>query len=76
MNLKLLSCTPALGVILMDKADGPLIKVVQQISLPDEECNGHGSIPLKESSEKVVCVSQIKKNAVSVHWVSRDQGYG
>ena len=58
MNLKLLSYTPALGVILMDKAEGPLIRVVQQIGLPNEEHNGHRSIPPKESSEKVVCVSQ------------------
>jgi len=58
MNLKLLSSTPTLSVILMDKAKEPLIRVFQQIGLCDEECNDHRSIPPKESSENVVCISQ------------------
>lgn len=53
MNLKLLSCTHALGVISMDKAEGPPVRMVQQISLPSEERNGHRPIPPEEGSAKV-----------------------
>lgn len=58
MNLKLLSSTSAVGVILMDKAVGPLIRGVQQFGLPSEKCNSHRSILPEEASEKVECVNQ------------------
>lgn len=55
MNLKLLSCAPVLGNIFMDKYEGPLVTVVQQIGLPMKNIMATGSF-LPRKAVKKLCV--------------------
>lgn len=53
MNLKLLSPTSAVGVILMDKAVGPLIRGVQQLVSPVKNATATGPFFLRKPVKKL-----------------------